>query len=283
MLDQTCMLASLTIRSWTAEAKDRKITREVADQHGTAENAGRYTKKLIAEGAIKAIQSIASAARADHYTMTLPWSNEGARILPAVLWDDYSQKMSAHRLAYKEQVDQFVANYDGLVDEARRRLNGMFNDNDYPNVNEVRYRFGFAVKVTPVPTARDFRVSLAGPDVEQIRADIEAQTREAMTLAQQDVRQRLSDAVSHMAERLGQYDGGKRGSFRDTLVDNVRDLVVLLPKLMIQPDDAFIQLVREADSKLTRYDAEALRKDEAVRSSVQAEAAQIYAKLQRLG
>jgi hypothetical protein len=41
------MLAAVHISIWTAVKHDRKVSRQVADEHGAPETAGRYNKKLL--------------------------------------------------------------------------------------------------------------------------------------------------------------------------------------------------------------------------------------------
>jgi hypothetical protein len=282
-LDTNCLLVGLTIRSWGAEAKDRKVTREVADNHGVASSVGRYTKKLIDCPIIKTIQQIASRARLDHYFLTLPWSQEGTRILPAQLWDTWAEKFHANKLDYDEQVDLFIADYTGLIAEAEVRLNGLFNAADYPPVEEIRHRFSFEKTVSALPNANDFRVQLSRTDVDQIKADIAAQTKTAISDAMSNTVERMKNVVEHMIERLTTQTGGKAAVFRDTLVENVRDLVAIVPKLNVVGNPEMDRMAREMEDKLCRYDADALREDATLRISVADEAAAIYEKLKAMG
>ena len=41
------MLAAVHISIWTAVKHDRKVSRDVANQHGAHESAGRYNKQLL--------------------------------------------------------------------------------------------------------------------------------------------------------------------------------------------------------------------------------------------
>jgi hypothetical protein len=47
MITEKAMLAAVHIRVWTAVKHDRKVSREVADQHGVHQGAGRYNKQLL--------------------------------------------------------------------------------------------------------------------------------------------------------------------------------------------------------------------------------------------
>ena len=49
MITERAMLAAVHISIWTAVKHDRKVSREVAEQHGAHAGAGRYNKKLCAK------------------------------------------------------------------------------------------------------------------------------------------------------------------------------------------------------------------------------------------
>ena len=47
MITERAMLAAVHISIWTAVKHDRKVSRDVADQHGAHQGAGRYNKQLL--------------------------------------------------------------------------------------------------------------------------------------------------------------------------------------------------------------------------------------------
>ncbi len=84
------MLCGLRISGWSARKLDRKVTDETNHAHGAASDAGRYNKALLAKDALAAVVTAANAARTFHYARTLPWLDDGARILPAAAYADFA-------------------------------------------------------------------------------------------------------------------------------------------------------------------------------------------------
>src|ERR1017187_4195336 len=84
MITERAMLAAVHISIWTAVKHDRKISRDVASQHGAHQGAGRYNKQLL-RGADKLdeLRTLAGQVRQYFYQITLPWSDEGFRLLPS--------------------------------------------------------------------------------------------------------------------------------------------------------------------------------------------------------
>jgi len=277
MADRT-MLASLNIKQWGARRTDRKATRDVISAAGAASNAGRFNKWLIDPKALAGVQAAVSAARQEHAEYTLPWCNDGTRILPADAFLIYSEKMQRHRESFESEVALFLDGYQSLANDAQRHLGSLFDRRDYPGVAELRRRFAWSVDILPMPDASDFRVELGDSHVAAIKARIEQSTQDALSVAMGDTWTRLHGVVSKMVERLGSYkpaaSGEKaQGIFRDSLVDNIRELVEVLPLLNIAGDANLSAMIDRARAELCEHSAGELRDDSAARNEV-AEAAE---------
>jgi hypothetical protein len=278
------MLCGLTIRQWSARRLDRKVTDEVNASHGAAADAGRYNKALVAKDALAGIVTAANAARSLHYARTLPWLDEGARILPAAGFEAYSNAMRDLRHAFEAAVAAFVAAYPSYVDDARLRLNGMFDPADYPDAADIADRFAFGVRILPVPDASDFRVDLADAQAAEIRAAIESAARDALANATRDAWQRVAEVTGRMVERLNAYKpGGATGRaenvFRDSLVENVRELASILPGLNLTNDPALSRIAERMESDLCQHDAADLRDSDVLRRDTAKAAAAILAEV----
>jgi hypothetical protein len=282
LLSSRAMLAGLSIRQWTARRLDKRVTEEVRQAHGASLDAGRYNKALVAKDSLAAIVSAANAARTAHYDRTLPWLDDGARILPAAGYIAYTEQLRTVRGDFESAVEAFVSNYPVFVDDAKSRLNGLFNADDYPHASDIRNRFAFAVRILPMPDARDFRVQLADGQADQIRQEVETATREALDHAMRDAWQRIAETVGRMVDRLNAYRpaiGGNKaeGIFRDSLVDNVRELVALLPSFNLTADQALDSITRRMESELCQHGADDLRESDALRADTAKAAESIMA------
>ena len=61
----------------------------------------------------------------------------------------------------------------------------MFNEKEYPPVEELRRKFGFDVALMPVAMAGDFRAEIDASMADGIRQDIERRTRDAIEEAKE--------------------------------------------------------------------------------------------------
>lgn len=271
MLHEKAMLVKLNISQWSGRIKDKKITKETNAFYGAAENSGHYSKIIISKSAIKPIQQAVNEARKFHYENTLPWGDNGERLLPSKNYLDYTRQLREHNALFDTQVKNFLEVYPELIVDAEYKLNKMFNPADYPDVYQLRQRFSFTTEINPVPSGEDFRVNLAQAEQEDIRKQIEHQTRRAQARAMEDLWNRLYDVVSKMADRLSESDA----VFRDSLVGNVQSLVQLLPKLNVTEDPDLEKLTREVERRLCRYTPADLRKNEAAKTEAYHDASAI--------
>ena len=256
-LGNKAMLVRLAIKQWSVRKYDRKVTKKIAKDYNTAADAGRYTKVLLAENAIRKMSQVANEARSYHYERTLPWYDWGPRLLPAANYLEYTQKMQFFKTEYEKAVNDFIRSYPTYVVDAQQRLNGMFDPNDYPKPSVIHCYYGFKVSVDPLPDKEDFRVSLGETEVEAIKADIEARTLEAQQAGMRELWTRLHDSVKNMVERLSD----DKAICRDSLVGNLSDLVSLLPKMNITGDPDLEAMRKDVEKRLCGYRPDQLRTD----------------------
>jgi len=123
--------------------------------------------------------------------------------------------------------------------------------------------------VFPVPSD-DFRVEITSDELSNIQQDVERRVTEASEIAMADIWQRLYDRVKHMSEKLAD----PKAIFRDTMVENTRELCSLLPRLNFADDPNLESLRQEVEGSLLLH-PEVLRHNPVVRESKGKEAKEI--------
>ena len=274
-LNNRAILITLGLSAYAPRKTDKRVTNQVLNQHGAGHDAGRWIKNLLPEAALKPIGELDGEIRRFHYQRTLPWTDDGRRILPTAAFDDYMTQMRAYRAAREIRVKGFLDNYDRYVQEAKRILNGTFDQSDYPDRFTAQRRFGFRLDSVPVPSETDFRVSLADGDMDALRESVRSQVERAEQLARNDLLLRLAEPLAHMVNRLA--DGSS--VFRDSLVENLREVVSLIPALNVTGDPRIEALRAEITEKLCNFTPETLRTNDVVRGAVARDAQSILDKM----
>jgi hypothetical protein len=280
-LSSRAMLSSLSISMWSARKHDPKASEEIATRHGAQVDVGRYLKILLPKKALADLKKVVSEVRQEHYFITLPWDDNGYRVLPASVYLDHTRKMHAHRQRFDSAVEDLCTQFESLVREARGRLGGLFCNEDYPATDELRGKFSFETKVRPLPDAGDFRVTLGDEEKQRIKRQITLDIEASLQVGARELWHRLYGAVQHMADRLAAYKVTKDGvehPFRDTVVTNLVKLVDVLPKLNITKDPELERLSEQVRDSLL-VDPKELRQSDSARIETANKAAEIASRM----
>lgn len=266
------MLALLNISVWSARKFDNKATIQIEETHST-KDIGRFNKKLLPENAAsyKKIQDIANQLRALFYKKTLKYGQDGIGLLPATLYMELAEDVRLARAKFVPAVDEFIEDLDNLKREAKVLLNGLFLESDYPTREMLLEKFNIGFKVLPFPDAEQFGVELPSEVVQDIKESITNQMDDATGKAMTDLWYRLYDVVTHMADKLAKPNA----IFRDSLVENLRDMCDLLPQLNFVGDEDLTSLCDQVKEKLYVHEANSLRNDETTRADAANDAIEI--------
>jgi hypothetical protein len=216
------LLVNITVRVWTGEKRDRVITREICEAKHAAKDAVRANKSLLGE-AIKPVQVAERAVRTAVNQRTLPWMDDGTRILKGTAFLAFTESTAEPVCSFDTTVERFISTYPEIKDEARYRLGDAYNEADFPSQAKLRDRFGVKLTYLPVPNTQDFRVQLADDEIAAIRRNTEEALRGTVNDAVRNLLDRLREPVSHMATRLRLFRRRSNGKvehpFRDSLVE----------------------------------------------------------------
>ncbi len=273
------MLVLVGFSKWEPRKFDKKVTAEVAAKHNVTEKAGRYNKRLFIEtpASLQAVHSAISAASETYYNETLPWSDDGCRLLPSSNYLTFCDAMRAHQAQIETAVRGFVAEYPQLIQIAKQQLNGLFKEEDYPPVSQIAERFGMATKFYPVPEGKDFRVELSKEHLASLRQQIDQDTEKAFNDAMDEAFGQLFDATAHMAEMLTAKD--PKRSIKDVLVENTRATVERIKRLNLTNNPQLAEIGNRIIAQLCATDGGTLRSQDATRETVAKNAAKLTKEL----
>ena len=258
-LTHDAMLVSLRISAWSGRLYDRKASNHVAVHHEASASAGRYNKCLLPKAAFAALTATMSKARSSHYEQTLPWDDQGSRLLTVANYEHYMQLLDGLRKRMVRERARFIEDYEDNIDQARLDLGKLFRIEDYPSKEALQGKFGIRYRITPVPDADHFMAKLASDDTDRVKRDIEHQIEERLHDAVGDLYRRLGEAVERVGERLSEDDEGKPLVFRDSMIENIRGLVDVVPRLNIFGDDTLARLCEQVKEKIAGVEPDSLR------------------------
>jgi hypothetical protein len=281
------IIADVVIRRWTGRKLDRTITDEVNTSYDATEDAGRYNKLLLSKEAFAEIRQVVSHARTKHLVLTLPWADSGFRILPLAMYDEFASAFRKYKQEFDEAADKFDTNFERYKLSRKKELGKAFREEDYPDKARVRQMFDFKTIVRPCPNVDDFRVSLAKEQIEDITSGLREEMEAALKESLHEPLRRIVKVVGKMAVKLENYvpgdeDTEAENTFKDSLVNNVRNLIPILSAFNLSGDKELDGLIKKMDKELCAIDAPILREDADKRTKVQKAATDILKKANEL-
>jgi hypothetical protein len=269
-ISASALLVELNISVWPASKIDREITNKVNSDAGAVHGASQTKKNLFAGTSLrKDISDFAARVRLYHNKHTLPWADKGERMLPTALFMEYKQTMNGFEQTFNMMCNNFYIEYPRLVAEAPTALQGLHKAEDYPELTDVRLKFGFRRTVKPVPEAGDFRLDIPAYDLEEMRAEFMGQQDRKLAEAMREPWERLHKTLVAMSEKLTDVEGddGKK-RYHDTLLTNPLELCALLTKLNITNDPKLEEARRQVEVAMLNADMESIKEDADTRSEL---------------
>lgn len=258
------VLVKLTIRIFPNTRQDAEITEETRKRKSLGEGAGKWLKHVFPEEAMMEIRMAGGEARRRHYDLTLPWE-EGYRLLPSGAHKQYEKEIAKYTEVFYERVAEFGKNYKAWIEKARTMHNGTFDPSLYPAWREMEKNFSFEIEYTPLPKASHFTTNgIAKGAIEEMQASLEQRNNERIEAAVRDTWTRLMTPVNALSEKLADPER----IFRDSLIQNVKDIVELVPQLNLTNDLTLARMAEEIKTRFANLDASALRNDVELRRNV---------------
>lgn len=246
-LKDHALLVSLSVNKPQMTKKDDKATRD-AENANNAHGAGMFRKDLYPKSLVQPINTVESSARAYIERVTYMWER-GEFMLPTSKFMEFSERMGKFQLEFDQCVTAFLNNWSNVMTQAQLSQGELFNASEYPDLTDLKNDFRFRVMYRPITDVNDFRVQLQDDELDSLRAEVEAATKESMNNLLRAPLERLKEVVQRLNDVTAKTDreaiNKKTGVlevrapiFRDSVVDNIMDEINLLHSFAeVMPDN----------------------------------------------
>lgn len=266
-ISSSATLVELGISKWTGRKLDKRASADVASANYASNGVANVHKKLLGNcSELKDIDTLVGEARTAHYSMTMPWSDTGLRLLTTKAYFKYHETMTKAQASFDDCVNTFLQAYDWEITQAQAKLGDLFNRNDYPTTESLSSKFGFRLSYMPLPDVGDFRLDINTEAQNDIKSHYETYYTTQLNNAMNDIWQRAFKCLSNMSERLDYASNEGKKVFRDTLVTNVVDMVDLLAVCNVTNDSQMEAMRVRLEDTLQGVTPDALREDAYLRA-----------------
>ena len=257
-ISSAAMTVDFNASVWTARKKDHRASAEITHANYADRGVANVTKNLLGDcEELKAVQKFAANTRNIHYSMTMPWSDNGARLLTTQQYFKYNEVMTDLQNEFGRLVDVFLDVYDETIEDAAElqvKLGAMWNADEYPTRAALEDKFGFRINYVPLPDSGDFRLDIGNEAMAQIKTQYEEHYTTAVNAAMKDIWQKLHDNLTTLARQLGVNEEGKGNKLYDTVFDRALELTEMLGTCNVTGDsqmEAMRQRLEQAFHGLT--------------------------------
>jgi hypothetical protein len=245
-------------------------TTQAANSFDAAADLVSASKKLIdtSHPAYKAATAIKSQAMSYWRGMTLPYPQDGVRLIRQADVDSFEVKMRE----FKDQLAAAAANlqleYETIKIAAREKLGQLYNPADYPPTLEGMFTISWEYPpVEPPRYLMNFNPEL----YEQEQSRVQQRFENAVAMAEEAFAEQLSDMVSHLIERLADNPDGTQKVFRATAVDNFKEFYENFRKMNVRSNPQLESLIAQASNLVSGVSAQELRTDKSLRQNLTAQ------------
>lgn len=284
-LASSAIIGSISISVWTARKKAKDLEQDIQASKGSSKRAASVYKNLFAEcQQLDAIISYGAESRLWFNKSTLPWDDNGGRLIPTALYLDLSSEASSREGKFHKLVDTFCDQYDNETSKQAFSRGMMFDRNEYPLVAEVRSKFAFRLNVAPIPLSGDFRVDIGGETIKAMAEQYDALSAARIAGAMAEPWARLRTHIEHVRDRMdavlkfdpsdatdevrGEDGNGnatlkivrrRRPKLYESLLDNGLELCDMLGALNVMNDPRLEEARNELKGSLIHLDMGSLK------------------------
>lgn len=240
VIANSAVLVRLNISVWGASKRNKDLENEVARGKNADPKAMRmYDNLMVGSTGHKDVQKHAANVRLWHTNMTLPWDERGYRLCPTSLFLDYKSQHNLKKAAFDSMLDTFRVKYFSYRETARQYRGDMFNENDYPPVQEVMSKFAWNFVVAPVPESGHLCIDLPEQEMQELRQSCDEEVERKVAEAAKENEKRLLkelQGISAKCTDTGDDDEDDKKRWHDTFVTNPIDLCRILKHMNLSND-----------------------------------------------
>lgn len=284
------VLVSVDVNVWSATKQDRGISNEIAGAKNAHQNAGKYTKNLLADHPKhKALVNYRQTIYNWVKRRTYRWNNS-QDYLPSVDLERFKREYADHQKVFSALLAAFLTDYDSIVSDMAFKAAGlgdMFDRADYPNREALASKFGVRLFVSEVPM-NDFRCAISQDIADDLFQTYKQQAEEIVSHVVMEQQSRFIDvmkSISHCCgyDELGVDDNTgetkiKKRKIYDTTIQKAKEMCESFKQFNLTDDVELEQARAALEKALSGIDAETIRESDAVRSAVKEDVDSILSK-----
>ena len=240
-------------------------------------------KSLIDSPALKDLQRLSREIYQWHIKNTVPWGDLGQRLKDNAGLIDYRNTMNKFELQFEALANKVVYEYPACCARAQNRLGDLYDPALFPSVEELRRKMSLRVTYEPIADPSNFIVQIGDQAAEEMKRQYNDVLSSRMEGISNYIYEKLREPLTNLVKRIDYEADDAPTGFRNTIVDNVMQIVELMGTCNFNNDPKIDRLKRELRNALKGVTPDALREDSGLRRHTKQEVQKIIDQLPSLG
>jgi hypothetical protein len=240
-------------------------------------------KSLIDSPALKDLQRLSREIYQWHIKNTVPWGDLGQRLVANAALIDYKNTMNKFEIQFEALANKVVFEYPACCGRAQNRLGDLFDPALFPSVEELRRKMSLRVTYEPIADPSNFIVQIGDQAAEEMKRQYNEVLSNRMEGISNYIYEKLREPLTNLVKRIDYEADDAPTGFRNTIVDNVMQIVELMGTCNFNNDPKIDRLKRELRNALKGVTPDALREDSGLRRHTKQEVQKIIDQLPSLG
>jgi hypothetical protein len=262
---------------YVGNIRDEKLTKESTDDHNINGKRLSVRKYLLQGSQLKEVVNSIQSARNFFNKNSLPWENDGERIIPAVRILDLKSSMEEKIRNIIDKREILITALDDIILNDKLNLGDTFNPSDYPSKDELRKKYDARMEIRPLATNFIVEGMEAGAQ-KIIQEEIEKSIQDTIKKSKYYQLEQLADSISHLAVRLSDPEK----SFKGASIQNILDNSSSIRDLAIEDDSQMQEIAASVKETFSKLDADTLRENLTSRSEATKMAEEKLAKIKEM-
>ena len=255
-------LLQLTCTCWQI---DKQLPKSLLSDLGNSEYL-KARKLILPPDSIQMIKEVSGKARNYVRRICLPFPINGCLLIPKKLIPVVEEELKKYQWAYNSHVDDFLRFYPESIKDAKEFLGDLFNELDYPSVDQVRKRFRFEWRYVVIGKTSS---NVLPPSLYQEEAKkFQSLMEQARTEAIASLREEFVGLIANLSDKLSGKEDGKPKRLRDAAIDNLKQFLDEFSARNMFHDDQLEELVSRCRNVVTGITAAQVRTNNLVKENL---------------
>jgi len=263
---RSLVCVQLTFSQWDGSVAAPNVSKETEERHGAEKGTTRVTIAHLPKEVLSKLRARAHALRSLWNSKTLPWGDGGLRVVRADEYLGLFEVISEAKRELQELHEDICVSLPAMKADAKKRLNGLYQERAFPTANEIRDRFCIEIHSSPVPLTDQRVEGLSAGAQSLVEKSVRKQIADSLNAALSDIHKQLLDLIADVCRRVSKDD--QKGVRYGGMMKSIVSVCDSLAHCNITDDKRLAAMLEKTRSKLTAFDPIALRDDAAERRKV---------------